>query len=559
MATLLGSNPDFGALKVPDPVTPATLTPDAVAQGKAKFDAGVQAGTDKLSGVADKTRSNIAQMDAKLGDIPLPSVQQVPKPEVKQTSPQEQWGSAAMVFAVIGSMLTRTPMTTALNAAAGVLQAYHKGDQDAANSAFQSWKVAQDNALKLGELQQKTYSTLVNAVTRREGIEANVGGLDERAAWAQIQANAAAFKDPVMMQAALDRDAQAVTRLNQDRDKLLDKIRTSGEALNKKQLENEAFQQYKKDNPNATPMELLKKAAEIQGEGSPAHAQHEKVQADRDEKSQIRLTAVQNSIDQAIALTNAGGVSGVGGMLEKGIEVAGGAAGFSTGGSPAHQFENLVSTIRAGAEAELSTPGSRSNPQFRQALANLAPMIGPGQSAETQANALKHLSNFISEMNGQPPRYTDVSPIAGVPKRIPQSGDGGQGQKAQGDRGDLTIRKSPITSGPGSSYEDPVPVKSAEDLTKVKPGTWYRDGQGVKQRPDPKAPSGVTDSGLEQTPGPKPPSSGAGSSIDSPVTVHSQAEIDKLPVGTWFSSGGAVRQKREFDDPKGQHSKIINQ
>lgn len=516
MATLLGSNPDFGALKVPDAPAP-TLTPEKVDAAKEKFDSGADAARQKLSGVASTTRSNLGQMDKMMGEIPIPQVQQVPKPETKPTPPQEQWGSAAMMVAVIGSLFTRTPMTTALNAAAGVLNAYHKGDQEAADAAFKSWKVANDNALQLADQQQKTYATLMGALSKREGVEAQVGNLEERAAWADAQANAAAFKDPVMMQALLDRDVQAVTKLQNDRAKLLSNMQSSSEKLEKQHLASQAFYEWKQQNPNATPMEQLKKMSEIQGEGSASHQHYTEVQAKNDQKSEIRMTAIQNSIDHAIALTEAGGVSGLGGMFQKGVEVVGGATGMATGGSPAHQFENLVATIRAGSEAELSTPGSRSNPQFRQALANLAPMIGPGQSAETQANALKTLSNFINEMNGKPARYLDVKPIAGVPKKVGPAEGGGEGQPQAGGDPALTIR-------------------------------------GGKGKPQ------VSEIGPDQIKGDKPPTSGPGSAIDNLVRVKTTAEYAKLPIGTWYTDGsGSPHQKRQFDDPKGEHNKIINQ
>ena len=49
-------------------------------------------------------------------------------PQTEPTSLIEEWGSPAMLFAIFGSMFTRMPMTSALNAAAAVNKAYQQRD-----------------------------------------------------------------------------------------------------------------------------------------------------------------------------------------------------------------------------------------------------------------------------------------------------------------------------------------------------------------------------------------------------------------------------------------------
>ncbi len=135
----------------------------------------------------------------------------MPPPTVKNTTPQEEWGSAAMMFAVIGGLFSRQHLTTALNAAAGVMNAFKKGDQEAANQAYQSWKVANDNALKMADYQQKTYKAILDNFTRREGLTIQEGSMEERAATAELLANAHSLRDPVAVQALQNGGINAFT------------------------------------------------------------------------------------------------------------------------------------------------------------------------------------------------------------------------------------------------------------------------------------------------------------------------------------------------------------
>lgn len=85
----------------------------------------------------------------------------------KQTSLVEQWGSPAMLLALLGSAFTRQPLTNALNAGGAVMKAFQKGDFDAAQQSMAQWKENTDLALKLYGIQSKSTEAAWKAI--REG------------------------------------------------------------------------------------------------------------------------------------------------------------------------------------------------------------------------------------------------------------------------------------------------------------------------------------------------------------------------------------------------------
>ena len=98
---------------------------------------------------ADKRRdeaiAKIAEDSDKLLMNP-PQYQPPPPPEARAPQdPMKAWGSSAMILSALGSMFTRTPLTTAMNSAAGVMKAYREGDQDAMNYEYSKWKIANEN------------------------------------------------------------------------------------------------------------------------------------------------------------------------------------------------------------------------------------------------------------------------------------------------------------------------------------------------------------------------------------------------------------------------------
>lgn len=137
----------------------------------------------------DKTQEvsgEIKGYDKALSELKPPEMKELPKaPDLDPKSdPRKAWGSIAMMFAVFGSALTRQPASTALNAAAGVMDAYKKNDLDAADRKFKEWQANTENAIKLHNFQMETYKAAFDKI--KEG---------KAGAKAELQAYAAAFKD----------------------------------------------------------------------------------------------------------------------------------------------------------------------------------------------------------------------------------------------------------------------------------------------------------------------------------------------------------------------------
>src|SRR5581483_8667184 len=124
--------------------------------GQQEADAGKQE-TDKLNA-----------LEGEAGRLVPPKLDVPPPPVAKSTDPHTVWGSMAMGLAMLGSLFTRTPLTTAMNAAADVVTAYRQGDQARADQAFATWKQASQNAIELANFQQKAYDEALSGIERRE-------------------------------------------------------------------------------------------------------------------------------------------------------------------------------------------------------------------------------------------------------------------------------------------------------------------------------------------------------------------------------------------------------
>jgi hypothetical protein len=121
----------------------------------------------------------------------MPDIKPVPPPTVQTTNPREIWASAAMSLAAISGFFTRQHLTTALNSAAQVFKAYREGDQQAANQAYESWKIASQNAQEMAKFE---YEQLRDARLEHKD--------DDNAYLASVKAIAAETHNQALEQAA---------------------------------------------------------------------------------------------------------------------------------------------------------------------------------------------------------------------------------------------------------------------------------------------------------------------------------------------------------------------
>jgi hypothetical protein len=121
-----------------------------------------------------------------------PKLAPMPKASDSQTDPIKEWGSAAMAVAALGGLFTRQPLTTSLNAASGVMNAYRSRDQEAAKTAFDNWKTANQNAIDAAKWSVDAYKDALERIKE-----------DRDGGKAELLAVAAALKDntiPYMME-----------------------------------------------------------------------------------------------------------------------------------------------------------------------------------------------------------------------------------------------------------------------------------------------------------------------------------------------------------------------
>jgi hypothetical protein len=158
------------------------------------------------------------------GAMVPPKLEVPPEPKVKTTNPQQIWASAAMMLAGLAPLLTRTPLTTAMNAASQVLTAYRTGDQEAANAAFATWKQASENAIQMANFQQKAYDEALAGVERRERLTIEERGQADREAEAKFRATASAFNDETAFARFQEGGLKAVAELQEQRQKWAEQI-----------------------------------------------------------------------------------------------------------------------------------------------------------------------------------------------------------------------------------------------------------------------------------------------------------------------------------------------
>jgi hypothetical protein len=79
-------------------------------------------------------------------------------PDTQMQDPIKAMGSVGSLIAILGSLKTRAPMTSALNAAAASMKAYHQGDMEAAQLEREKWKDNFEKALKSNQEEMQQYT-----------------------------------------------------------------------------------------------------------------------------------------------------------------------------------------------------------------------------------------------------------------------------------------------------------------------------------------------------------------------------------------------------------------
>ena len=124
---------------------------------------------DKQAQDTQRVQSDIARRNASIEDT-LKSLQQQkfdqkppefnPKEfqgQMPENDPVKSFGSIASIIGIMGSLLTKQPLTSALNASTAAMNAYRKNDVEAYQSAYEAWKTNTDFAFKRANWENERY------------------------------------------------------------------------------------------------------------------------------------------------------------------------------------------------------------------------------------------------------------------------------------------------------------------------------------------------------------------------------------------------------------------
>lgn len=158
--------------------------------------------SDELKKRGREISAQIEGNEKKIVDLKIPQPPQLTEaPKPKENNPFQAFGSAAGWIAVFGSMLTRAPLTSSLNAAAGAMNAVKENNKQAFEQNLETWKTQTENALKLHTFEMDAY---------KEGLEKLKAGDDS--ALTDLQVTAASFKNDTIQMLAAKAQSDAVIK-----------------------------------------------------------------------------------------------------------------------------------------------------------------------------------------------------------------------------------------------------------------------------------------------------------------------------------------------------------
>lgn len=111
-------------------------------------------------------------------------------PDTRMKNPLNVFQNVGTVLAMMGSLFTRRPMVTAMNAASAAIKGYAEGDKDAAERAHQNWKDNLQAAIAQNDAEMQQYNLLLENTK-----------MDYQERDAQLQAIAASNNDETMLAA----------------------------------------------------------------------------------------------------------------------------------------------------------------------------------------------------------------------------------------------------------------------------------------------------------------------------------------------------------------------
>ena len=356
--------------------------------------------TDTLK--ADLTE-NQAKRDALMakakepgGGLTPPQLQ--PPPQQAQTNPLQIWGSSAMWIAALGGLLTRRPLINSLNASAAVLNAYKQHDKEATDAAFDTWKVENENALKMSQFAIDSLKIQLEAVdtddkTKLSNFNVTQKALNGLDAF-QAKSVDEALRVTEAIQAHKDRMAEAGRRINGNKPVMDAKL----DALNAVKVL-QAARQTRDPQKIAAAAQGLKDANErlkaIEGKGASA------AEAKAAENAPL-YDAAEKEIDKAMQMVReTPSVVGVKGLAREGYEAALGNLG-SNAKEPAHAFRAQLTAVKA-AVRNLLVKSHYMSAGAQEQINDLVQGLGPMDTPESTRTSLAQIKDILNDQRGNVP------------------------------------------------------------------------------------------------------------------------------------------------------------
>ena len=183
----------------------------------------------------------------------------------------EQWGSAAMIFAMLGSMFTRNHAVTALNAAAAAINGFKEGNKEVADQAYKNWKIANDNARAAQDAQNKRYDEIMKGVKERALAGKTITQEQLATARAELTAASTAYRDDLMAEAAKDNNLNKAMNLQVRREVASLQMEFLGSKATEAKRVQDANETWRKKSqePSFQALPFLEQVRYVEGLGSP--------------------------------------------------------------------------------------------------------------------------------------------------------------------------------------------------------------------------------------------------------------------------------------------------
>jgi hypothetical protein len=208
---------------------------DEINDRRKERDKTIKDAQDRMDQISKSYLAKDQTLDLKEGRMgERPKYKPLPVPEPKKTSLAEQWGSAAMIFAMLGSFMTRNHTVTALNAATAAMKGFQEGDKDATATAMKQWEASTTNMKMAYESEAKVYDDIMAGIrdARKNNKEVTKEQMDE--AKALMTTAATAFKDDALLMAKNEGGLERMEMLNLTRQLTMERLEDSKEKANER-------------------------------------------------------------------------------------------------------------------------------------------------------------------------------------------------------------------------------------------------------------------------------------------------------------------------------------